>query len=825
MSMIISCTEEISEEIQNSESVPQSSSDADLFEDKAIRVIVGDEDDDLDAYSYVIHKEGTVSTECELDSPTLGFDVDDYDKTDPNYVIDCIVDAEELDIYFEGAKFTLEVDDNLCEYVSYEPFKFFTYQPGTTQRKVYDISCDDTCSDSLPAICNKSFRTIDSSVLNAGDFCWDPGTETITADATEAACEASDDTYVWVESQGSTDINFSNYGDVSALFSDEIQSSNDLCQFDYSTRYGDSNAPNCDPGSVETFSYALAVTQGRGACDTLPNIRSTEALCSISGTWLLDDDISESAFCYNNIVPEITADTSKSLCLTNGFDWYDPTEFTYDDIWGVAGIDGVKDGVDDEFRIGAGSCTTLPSSWGQRDNDGDGVGDSGNLIGAFYDNDFDGVITPDDYRLSVDFNIVHCKANGGTWTGPTCIDRDSNGDASVADYENFAYTVHQSKATCIANTDHVWSDGNCSVDEFVVTNATACVQDGEWEEADVCEATQQVKVELTTTSESACGGELKNCLGGPSTDILSDIDNTRQIFVNEDLDSFTKAFTIEAPEEKDFDSNMYVANYSRICSDTTNTKDDADFDALLTSIAGEEIEELAPITTYSPINVDSNSDGVIDYKIYANTPFNGRAVASTPRANVRPYYSLRCLDQSLDTKAQIRLFIRESDKSLTSTYTYKALISDINQGANARIDVVGNQEDGSPWNDANDWDNLLYDYDFDNTVDDNTVATDGGTNDYVYEDNSCQNLNVGYCMDYSGPARTADTNQSDCEVGGNTWIPSLIEYCYNETTDAKDTTYTDRDSCENAVEDDNADGIDDDMAWYVRAAGFPEDNL
>ena len=89
---VVSCTEEISEDIQNqATSTPSTPSSPSVADSSSIRV-VNNKDPLL---SYVIHKAGSVDEACELSSPSSGFDANDYENDDSNYVVDCILDAEE----------------------------------------------------------------------------------------------------------------------------------------------------------------------------------------------------------------------------------------------------------------------------------------------------------------------------------------------------------------------------------------------------------------------------------------------------------------------------------------------------------------------------------------------------------------------------------------------------------------------------------------------------------------------------------------------------------------------------------------------------------
>lgn len=157
--LFVSCgaVEEISEEIQNSNNVQNNV--ATNFTNKAIRLV-----HKMDARkSYIMHKAGSLNSPCELKAPSVGFSSGDYQRIDSNYALDCILDAEELDLYFDGASFEVQVDENLCEYVAYKPFGFMKLMPGNTMQKYYKTTCDEGCLAANPGNCDKTYKTFDST--------------------------------------------------------------------------------------------------------------------------------------------------------------------------------------------------------------------------------------------------------------------------------------------------------------------------------------------------------------------------------------------------------------------------------------------------------------------------------------------------------------------------------------------------------------------------------------------------------------------------------------------------------------------------------------
>lgn len=227
---LISCTEEIAEEVQNKEAVSADGSIAD-FSSRSLR-LVHKMDEKL---SFLMHKQGSFEAACELNAPTAGFSAASYTYDSPSYTVDCVLDVQELDLNFHGLSFELQVDDNLCEYVKYEPYSYWRFQPGATKRteaaghELYKVNCDDTCA----------------------------------AAAGSTACGKVYDNYTG----GATAADYRNSGN----YDNEVSAAN-YCYYDYATRFATSdptwgNYPNCDEGVYQI--RTVSITSDSGACDTL----------------------------------------------------------------------------------------------------------------------------------------------------------------------------------------------------------------------------------------------------------------------------------------------------------------------------------------------------------------------------------------------------------------------------------------------------------------------------------------------------------------------------------------------------------------------------
>lgn len=281
--------------------------------------------------------------------------------------------------------------------------------------------------------------------------------------------------------------------------------------------------------------------------------------------------------------------------------------------------------------------------------------------------------------------------------------------------------------------------------------------------------------------EDDCGGSWYACLGGAGVDILQEDQRARGILMsNSSLEYFEYDVEIESPFNKDFRSNLYVSNFSRICSSTGETKTQAKFDTSLFNIVGHEVEDMPYTNSKQGYSFDENGDGLTDYIAGGIHPFNVAGFGF----HVKPYYAFECLDAAEDITAQIRVFVREWDKEFDPTNPYIARLSDVNQ-SNSLMDGEGDQVYGEEWDDRIDWDDIFADYD---------RNKDNGY-DGAFLDNQCTSLTLGYCTDRTFtdevtcllPANGTCSNlafvtQATCEAAGHTWkLQSWVmeNYCTN----------------------------------------------
>ncbi|HLE10648.1 MAG: hypothetical protein A2504_12755 [Bdellovibrionales bacterium RIFOXYD12_FULL_39_22] len=82
-------------------------------------------------YSYVLHKQATTSTECAIAKTVIGSaDKDEEILWDNAQDMLCILDVEELDLFYHGVSFEINVPADVCEYVRYRPYYYYLDTPG-----------------------------------------------------------------------------------------------------------------------------------------------------------------------------------------------------------------------------------------------------------------------------------------------------------------------------------------------------------------------------------------------------------------------------------------------------------------------------------------------------------------------------------------------------------------------------------------------------------------------------------------------------------------------------------------------------------------------
>lgn len=202
-----SCTEEISDNLKNTDQSATATNATKAIGNKFSLSQKMDEN-----LSFYLHSAASRSAPCELEASGTNFDSTNYEKDDSKDVVDCILEVEELDLYMEGLTYELKVDEYLCEYIQYKPFKFFQFPVGYSKKKEYTLKCDSSCA---------------------------------SADVSDINCDTLEGQYLTYDGGGylsSSGVEFRNK---------EIAQ----CAFDHSLVNAD--YPNCDPGYIKKYEYSV----------------------------------------------------------------------------------------------------------------------------------------------------------------------------------------------------------------------------------------------------------------------------------------------------------------------------------------------------------------------------------------------------------------------------------------------------------------------------------------------------------------------------------------------------------------------------------------
>lgn len=198
------------------------------------------------ASSYLLHKEGRGynTAACRITKDQ----VDNFGSaTDGVNNINCRLEAEEMDLTYYGASFSVLTSPGMCEYVRYRPVSYWTRPPGRTSASfiVYeDFSGDETACGSAPSIPEISTPS------GGAPYTWLP--------------TAGSGTWTSARSYGSS------YCDSGDCFNggDIDNPTTPGCHFNYSGAGG----PNCDDGSYTLKTVSCAESSGVCDCTVVTSI-------------------------------------------------------------------------------------------------------------------------------------------------------------------------------------------------------------------------------------------------------------------------------------------------------------------------------------------------------------------------------------------------------------------------------------------------------------------------------------------------------------------------------------------------------------------------
>jgi hypothetical protein len=243
-----SCTEEVK---GNLEDLSKTSSSTTTTSLKSFKVEVADSS----VFSYRIHEAQTPensatpinpSDPCELTTTT------EFDADNPASM-DCFVEVEEFDLFYRGLTFGISADQEACEVIEVEPYRFFAFEPGETVSHL-DTDVYLTTITSYPDLTPEARFTAVNSALAAN---------TEIAFTCDTDCDGSVDP-----------------GNALCDTTLIVGSPPTSCQYDHSLRDDlriGFTGPNCDTGAIRTYTIELTGTTCEVASETA--IEADESSC------------------------------------------------------------------------------------------------------------------------------------------------------------------------------------------------------------------------------------------------------------------------------------------------------------------------------------------------------------------------------------------------------------------------------------------------------------------------------------------------------------------------------------------------------------------
>lgn len=286
--------------------------------------------------------------------------------------------------------------------------------------------------------------------------------------------------------------------------------------------------------------------------------------------------------------------------------------------------------------------------------------------------------------------------------GGTAVDIAGGGTVGCDQYvdNNFSpalrgsFGVDSDEALCRFN----YQDGNLeqcdegviSVNELKVTHTPADADAG----------TPEV-VQATWGSRTVrCGGKYYNCVGGP---IRSETGSTALKAANYSIiyqtvknETFTQSREY-APISNSF--NMHYSNFRRFLANPAInffSPLSANYEAAFagaTDYQGDVMESYSKNVLMDGITQiitpTEQTDAAVVY-VSGRPTYRALKYAADPflglKARTSPFYEFTCLDRAYETKARIRMVVRDWDRVYTGDVTERELISDVDRGYNARQD-------------------------------------------------------------------------------------------------------------------------------------------
>lgn len=219
--------------------------------------------------NYKLHKSGAGNFDkpCEVRS-TTALSNTMFQAAPAANDITCFMEAEELALYYSGLSFQVESSPNTCEYIAYSPYSYYNFQPGSSTGSYVEVVAGN--DETNAAHLNADVRAL---IAAAGiDFDYTPrGGAATFLTLNQTISETIDD----AKRQPFTNVE-----------NDQL-----LCRFNYTVQLDDTNAPNCDEGTVTvkkltvTFDSAKADSAAAAAGDLQGDADRAAAVAAWTATY------------------------------------------------------------------------------------------------------------------------------------------------------------------------------------------------------------------------------------------------------------------------------------------------------------------------------------------------------------------------------------------------------------------------------------------------------------------------------------------------------------------------------------------------------------
>lgn len=176
---------------------------------------------------YRVHKTGAgnYGSACEVRN-TTGLTNDNFRGAPSVNDISCFFEAEELSMFHQGIKFSVNTSQNTCDFIAYTPFSYFEATPGDSSGTYTEVKCMTDLATSADAQAEAPGQGINLS-YNGGTI----------------GCNG------WLSNDLSPAVRLPA----------TVTSDQDLCRFNHS--YNDGTSLNCDIGTITIKSLQVYATK------------------------------------------------------------------------------------------------------------------------------------------------------------------------------------------------------------------------------------------------------------------------------------------------------------------------------------------------------------------------------------------------------------------------------------------------------------------------------------------------------------------------------------------------------------------------------------